>query len=448
MAVFSQLLDQLAQYDNQTCLIENDQSLSYSQLLKDAQSWASLFVKEGIQPGTVISLEGDLSSTYLEAFIGAIQLGCIVLPIGDSVLSDKRQDFLKASQVEVRCQISQAAEPKCAVTDVRADHELLQWLRNQKAAGLILCTSGTSGKPKAVLHSAERFFSKFLKSRKSFRTLAFFAFDHMAGMDAVWYGLASGSTLVLAPERSPEGIAQAVQKHKVEVLPTSPTFLNLFLLSGVLQQFDLSSLKIITYGSEPMPEPLLKKLNASVPDVKLIQKFGMSELGSPPSKSKGPESLWIKIASESLKIKAVEGILWIHSPHTMLGYLNAKSPIDAEGWLNTGDRVEVDGEYVRFLGRDSDLINVGGEKVDPLEIESVIAQADNIQSVIVKAERHALMGNIVVADICLEQPEDAMQLRHRLQWYCRERLASYQIPVKFTVVERLKMTDRFKQERS
>ncbi len=68
----------------------------------------------------------------------------------------------------------------------------------------------------------------------------------------------------------------------------------------------------------------------------------------------------------------------------MLGYLNAPSPFTEDGWFMTGDRVDVDGEYIRFLGRDSGIINVGGQKVYPAEIESVIGALENIDEVAIR----------------------------------------------------------------
>ena len=68
-------------------------------------------------------------------------------------------------------------------------------------------------------------------------------------------------------------------------------------------------------------------------------------------------------------------------------------------WLNTGDEVEVDGEYIRILGRRSEIINVGGQKVYPAEVESVLLQMDDIEDVTVRGESNPIVGNIVVARV-------------------------------------------------
>ena len=83
----------------------------------------------------------------------------------------------------------------------------------------------------------------------------------------------------------------------------------------------------------------------------------------------------------------------------MLGYLNAPSPFDADGWFNTQDLVETDGDYIRILGRKSELINVGGEKVHPTEIENVLLQLDNVKDVTVRGRPNPITGEVVAAKI-------------------------------------------------
>jgi acyl-CoA synthetase (AMP-forming)/AMP-acid ligase II len=131
----------------------------------------------------------------------------------------------------------------------------------------------------------------------------------------------------------------------------------------------------------------------------------------------------------------------------MLGYLNAPSPFDEEGWMNTQDVVEVDGEYIRILGRRSEIINVGGQKVYPAEVESVLLQLPNIKDVAVVGERHPITGQIVTARINLFEPEDLTELKRRVRAFCRERLAPYKIPVKIVITDQEQHSARFKKMR-
>ena len=120
-----------------------------------------------------------------------------------------------------------------------------------------------------------------------------------------------------------------------------------------------------------MPENTLERIHELLPGVRLQQTYGLSEVGILRSKSKSSDSLWVKVGGEGFETRIVDGMLEIKARSAMLGYLNAPSPFTNDGWLKTGDVVEQDGEYIRILRRDSEIINVGGEKVYPAEVERV-----------------------------------------------------------------------------
>jgi acyl-CoA synthetase (AMP-forming)/AMP-acid ligase II len=131
----------------------------------------------------------------------------------------------------------------------------------------------------------------------------------------------------------------------------------------------------------------------------------------------------------------------------MVGYLNAPSGFDVEGWFNTQDRVEVDGEYFRILGRVTDLINVGGQKVYPAEIEEVIMALPNIVDVAVYGETNPLLGQIVVARVALAESEKSDVLKARIRQACKSHLAAYKVPTKVVVSDNGLYTKRFKKSR-
>jgi acyl-CoA synthetase (AMP-forming)/AMP-acid ligase II len=179
----------------------------------------------------------------------------------------------------------------------------------------------------------------------------------------------------------------------------------------------------------------------------LQQTYGLSEIGILRSKSKSSDSLWVRLGGEGYETKVVDGTLWVRGRSAMVGYLNAASPFDAEGWLNTGDLVETDGEYFRFLGRQLDVINVGGQKVHPAEVESVLQRMKNVRDVRVRGERNVMIGQIVVADLALVRPEPLRRLQRRLLRFCRGKLAPYKIPAKIAITSQPLVGRRFKKLR-
>ena len=181
-------------------------------------------------------------------------------------------------------------------------------------------------------------------------------------MNTLFHVLCHGGTAITAGSRSPDAICAAIQTHRIQLLPTTPTFIRMLLISEAIKRYDLSSLEVVTYGTEPMPENTLAHACSALPRVRFKQTYGLSELGIMATRSRDARSIWLKLGGPGFEHKIVEQTLWIRSASAMLGYLNAPSPFDSDGWFNTQDFVEVDGEYVRILGRRTELINVGGEK--------------------------------------------------------------------------------------
>ena len=330
----------------------------------------------------------------------------------------------------------------------QATHELYSILRDRQHPGLILFSSGSTGKSKAALHDLTGMLEKFKVRRNKQRTITFLLYDHIGGVNTMLYTLSNSGCIITVRERSPEKVLEAVEKQHVELLPTSPTFINMILFSEAYKHHDLSSLKTVTYGTEPMPESTLKRFHELFPDITLQQTYGLSEVGILRSKSKSSDSLWVKLGGDGFETRIVDGILHIKAESAMLGYLNAPSPFSEDGWFITGDEAEVDGEYFRILGRRSELINIGGEKVYPAEVELIIQQIDNVADVTVYGEKNPITGNIVCAHVRLLDPEDSKAAVLRIKKYCRERMPTFKVPVKINIVDDEMHGERFKKMRS
>jgi acyl-coenzyme A synthetase/AMP-(fatty) acid ligase len=263
------------------------------------------------------------------------------------------------------------------------------------------------------------------------------------------YLLSTGGCVITVRDRTPEGVLRAVEKYGAELLPTSPTFINLILLSEAHKNHDLSSLKTVTYGTEPMPESTLKRFHKLFPQITLQQTYGLSEVGIPGSKSQSSDSLWVKIGGNGFETRVVDGILQIRAQSAMMGYLNAPNPFTDDGWFITGDMVEFDGEYYRILGRKSDIINVGGEKVYPAEIESILLGMPQVLEAVVTGEPNAIVGSIVKATIVLSGKEQLSDFRVRLNKYMQEKgVQTFKIPQKVILRKGDLHTSRFKKIRS
>jgi long-chain acyl-CoA synthetase len=417
---------------------------TYADVVQRMVAWQTLLAQLGIGPGRVVSVEGDYTIETVSAFLALTANLDIAVPLSRDSQAHAAE-FLELGEVEYR--LIPDSDCRLSATGRLAGHTLYGKLRERRAPGLVLFTSGSTGKNKAAVHDLAILLKKFQVQRHCYRTLVFLQLDHIGGVNTLFYTLSNSGTVIVAPDRSPDAVGTAIETYKVELLPTSPTFLNLLLLSGAYERHDLASLKLITYGTETMPESTLRNVAEAFPAAKLQQTYGLTELGILRSKSRGQDSLWVRVGGEGYETKVVDGRLWVRAESAMLGYLNAPSPFDEDGYFDTGDRVEVDGEWLRILGRDSEIINVGGNKVYPAEVESVLLQLDNVVDVAVYGERHPLTGHMVVASVLLGREEPPQDFKVRMRQFCRERLAGFKIPSKVVFAEGPLYSSRFKRMR-
>jgi long-chain acyl-CoA synthetase len=423
------------------CIVDGDEVHSYADLLVEIDRWRVELKGLGVEPAQVIAIRADYSLTAVSMLLAVLGAKAVAALVPRDSADDRYLDEVCATGV---LEIGSDGAWAWRTRDAGSRHALLELLAASGDGGIVLLTSGSTGRPKAALQSTERFLRKFEKPGRSLRTLAFLVFDHVAGLDTLLYTLANGGALVLVRQRQPDTIVSIIQRAGVEVLPASPSFLRLLCMNGAP---DMPTLRVITYGSEPMDEQTLNWLNARFPDVQITQKYGTTETGSPRTISRGSDSLWLKFRPGEIETRVVDGILWLRGDSTILGYLNAAAPVDADGWYCTGDLVDVDGEWIRFRGRDSDTINVGGEKVAPAEVEQTILELAFVRSVRVSSEPHVLMGNIVVAQVELAGLAPKLATRE-IRRHCRSRLAPFKVPVKIDVVAHGLVSERQKVARS
>jgi long-chain acyl-CoA synthetase len=427
-------------------IIWRDRTYTYADVLDWYGRWLEDFRGNGVESGASVAVVGDYSPASITCLLALIALRCILVPLSlDS--RDQHREFFRIAEIDCRVEIDPEDQTGISPASERRDHPLLAQLRAAGEPGLILFSSGSTGKPKAILHSLARLLQKFREPRRRFRTISFLLFDHIGGVNTLFYTLANLGTVIIPTNRSVQKVCEAIQDHRAELLPTSPSFLNLLLLSDAHRNYDLSSLKLITYGTEVMPERTLQMAVQAFPNATFQQTYGLSELGILRSKSESNESLFVKIGGEDFETKVVDGTLRIRAKSSMLGYLNALSPFDSEGWFDTGDAAIHEGDYYRILGRNSEVINVGGQKVFPAEVEKVIAELSGVLDVTVRGEPHLLLGQVVEAIVQMEEPVPAIEMKKRITEHCKGRLQPFMVPAKVRVVRDSQVNYRFKKVR-
>ncbi|NBS05155.1 MAG: acyl--CoA ligase [Verrucomicrobia bacterium] len=368
-----------------------------------------------IHQPTAFALIGEHGPASTAWLLALEEAGHFVAPLSGNVAEHPK----KLAQINAQWLIT--TEPLAWKMFPRVDepsaHPLFQKLCEQSRAGLILFSSGTSGQPKAMVQDFTNLLATYeLRHPSRLPLLALLGFDHIGGINTLLGALASGA-----------------------VLPASPTFLNLLLASGEVQARDLSSLRVITYGTEPMPETLLGRLRQAFPRARFIQTFGTSETGIAQTESPDAGSTFFRFSDSGLKWKIIDEELWLQSRTQIGGYLNANSErFTEDGWFRTGDKAEL-GLHgtLRISGRVGEMINVGGEKLMPIEVESVILEVEGVTECRVFGESHALTGQTVAVDVVANGHLDQESLRAKIRTICRTKLARYKVPTRVNFVKRV-----------
>ena len=358
------VFSRIKEFDSNDFMIWEGRTFSYSWLYNKVNLFSDLLKNKHIQSGSIVGIDADYSPSVIALLLSLIKNKNIIVPL-TSAKDEQKKEFEKISNVQYIFSFNTDDNFNVDATKNKIANELLIKIIDDDEPGLVLFSSGSTGKSKAILHNFLKLIKKFEQQKHGYRTLVFLLLDHIGGINTLFYVLSNGGTIVYTKSRNPEDICKSIEKYKVELLPTTPTFLNLLLISEQYKKHDLSSLKVISYGTEVMPQTTLERLHELFTNVKLQQTYGLSELGILHSKSKDSDSLLMKIGGEGFETKVVDNKLWIKADSAMLGYLNASNPFDKDGWFNTSDLVEVEGDYIKVLGRESEIINVGGQKVYP-----------------------------------------------------------------------------------
>ena len=434
----------MAGFPDRPAILCDDDEIGYGRLNARIAEWVKILDELDLRPGAVVGIGGTRITEAASLFLALTFNGYVAAPLP---AGQQQHRYLELASAEALIELGVSNEWSSSRLTPGEPAPLLRRLRERGIGGLVVFSSGTTGQSKAALFDFATLIERYREKRSAARTLLFLRLDHLGGIHTMLHTLAHGGTLVIGDDRQPDAVCRTIERHQVELLPATPTFLRMLLLSGAYRRHDLSSLQLITYGTEPMPDATLRALAAAFPEVRFKQTYGLSELGVLPTRSKSEHSQWLQVGGLGCQTRIVDNVLWIRSETAMMGYLNAPSPFDEDGWFNTDDAVEVDGPYVRILGRTSDLINVGGQKLYPAEVEAVLLEMDNVREATVWGHFSPVTGQVVAARLSLAQPEDQDAIERRVHQFCRDRLADYKVPLYVEIVGGDHHGERFKKVR-
>lgn len=289
-------------------------------------------------------------------------------------------------------------------------------------APVLILTTGTTGEPKGARHDWARLVASVRHRTKRPGTRWFLGYDlnQFAGVQLLLHVLATHGTLVVGPSRQPRDAPPVMRDLGVTHASATPTFWR-FLAASIDEETARSiPLQQITLGGEATPAPLLEDLHRLFPEARLSQVYASTEFGSSVSVRDGENGLPVSVLERGddadVQMRIDDGELWVRSRIGMLGYHG--DPDADDGWRPTGDLVELDGDRVRFVGRTSDRINVGGVKVHPLPVEEAVCAVPGVDVARAYGRANPITGQILALDVVARPGVDVEDLEREIRAAC------------------------------
>jgi len=310
--------------------------------------------------------------------------------------------------------------------------------RGGGATEWVLLTSGTTGAPKLVLHSLASLLSAFAGRPEEFAPgrvwSTFYDVRRYGGLQILLRAVLGGSLVLSSPGEPVPAFLDRVAAAGVTHLSGTPSHWRKALMSGASQHYAPAYVRL---SGEIADQGILDALQAAFPRATVTHAFASTEAGVAfeiRDGKAGFPAAQVGLSQQGVEIDVSQGTLRIRSPGNAQRYLGDASALkDVDGYVNTGDRLELrDGRY-HFMGRAGGIINVGGLKVHPEEVEAVINAHPAVRMSLVSARRNSITGAVVAADVVLERPvaegDDAgASLRQDILAACRQSLAPYKVP--------------------
>lgn len=395
--------------------------------------------------------------------------GAVVLVVDDAFLDMVDELRVLAPMVRAYIHTGERARPDgvFGFEEIIAAHDPIEDARRGgDALAAIYYTGGTTGTPKGVMLSHANLMAaalgalatgQFLAPRG--RLLHSAPMFHLADGSGWVARNVVGGTHVILSGFTPESVAEAVERYQITDMFLAPTMIQMLVDSPAADQHDLSSLKHLLYGASPISQAVLERAMRLLPQAKLLQAYGMTELAPTTTVLTAEEHLdpaLLRSAGRAVPIAEVKivdacdnevsrgtvGEVVASGPHVMLGYWNRPEETAAAlrgGWMHTGDGGYMDDNgYLFIVDRIKDMIVTGGENVYSAEVENALARHPSVATCAVIGVPDADWGERVHAVVVLQ--DGATASAQELRDHCGALIARYKAPRTVDFVDALPLT--------
>jgi acyl-CoA synthetase (AMP-forming)/AMP-acid ligase II len=481
------------------CIVFEGKRWSYAQTWGRVNRLANALRMIGAEKGDRIGILQVNCNQYVETYYASAMMGAIFVPLNFRAKSDELSYMITNAEAKILFAGSRYLEmvdrmlpelptvKHCILID-RKDEKKLYYEDVVGSASsdesflevgdeditMLMYTAGTTGRPKGVPLRHSAFVSYVLENvdpaspdieEKNLLTVPLY---HVAGIQAMLAAIYGGRTLVMMRQFEVKEWLEAIQGEKATRAMLVPTMLKRVIDDPDFNRYNLSSLKVITYGAAPMPFEVINKAIKMMPWVKFINAFGQTEtastitaLGPGDHRIEGTEEekerklkrlissigkplpdVEVKIVDEEGRaLPSLEvGEIWARGPRIMTGYWRdeqrTSQVMTGDGWLRTGDIGWMDEEgYIYLAGRGDDMIIRGGENISPEEVENILHSHPKVEEAAVIGVPDPEWGQEPRAVVVLKRGEKATS--EEMIEFCRSRLSGFKRPRSVVFIDSL-----------
>jgi acyl-CoA synthetase (AMP-forming)/AMP-acid ligase II len=437
------------------------QQISWRELEKRVLHFAEGLREQGVAPGEVVAVQLPNTLEFVVAFLAICRLGAVMSTLHMPYRGAEIAALLRHSRAKLALCLPAAKEMfgnlGRAFAEIDASTPLAKDFPAPVAADpfLLLYTSGTTDAPKGVplnyhaMLSNARLGAPEHKLTAADRILSAAPFTHLFGLYSLQCAWAVGACTVLLPAFKPDDLSLLIQAAKPTALWTAPAHIAAIRAMGLFDRHDWSSLRLAIMSGSACPPPLVRDFSSKVGSCAVTQLWGMTEtqagLYTRPGDAPEVHATSAGRPSPGTEIRIVEEELQVRGCLLFPGYYendqaNAAA-FTADGWFRTGDLAAIDAAgNVAITGRSKDIINRGGIKFNPREVEDLLAVHPKILQAAIVPMPDAVLGEKACLFITLRNPSEPVVLEEVVAYLMEKNIAKIKLPEKLVVVAEMPMT--------
>jgi len=483
---------QAENFGSKLALISDHEALSFLELDNLSTNIATHLIDLDILPGDRVAIWAPNMNEWVLAAIAIHKVGGVLVPINTRMKGREAAYILNNSESKIlfsvktflgtdyfkllenedlpylkhqiqldETETTNSKIPFSTLKDKTLDVQLPEVIETDMAD--IIFTSGTTGKPKGVISSHLQnikvfdYWSTYIGLNENDRYLIVNPFFHTFGYKAGWLAaVMRGVTAYPCPIFDADQIIKTINKEKISMLPGPPTLYQSILTSELIENMDISSLRLGVTGAASIPVQLIKDMKETLGFETVITAYGLTESTGvvtmcTPNDDYETIATTSGCAIDGVEVKCVNqdkievpagepGEILVRGYNITQGYFNnpqaTQEAIDSDGWLNTGDIGMLDTNgYIKITDRSKDMFIVGGFNAYPAEIENILCDHPAISQAAVIGIEDERMGEVAKAFVVLKPNQD-LDTESLLQW-SKDNMANYKVPREIEFVREL-----------